>query len=100
MRESVIVVLQKFFIHQSFVHCPVGTEQAFYKHAGECVLEETRRKGSSRWQEEEGSSWYVDFEELGFVFSKVPKSGYKFCITVPEMHPIRLRGLMSFAQIW
>ena len=27
--EFVIVVLEKFFIHQSFVHCLVGTEQIF-----------------------------------------------------------------------
>jgi hypothetical protein len=57
-------------------------------------------KGSSQWQEEEGSSCFVDFEQLGFFLSEVPISGYKLCITVPLMQPIRFRRLMSFAQIW
>ena len=87
-------MLEKLFIHQCFVDCLVGTEQVVINMQGLNMQE-----GSNRW-EEEGSSCFVDFEQLGFFFSEVPISGYKFCITVPQMHPIRLRGLVSFAQIW
>jgi hypothetical protein len=39
------------------------------KHAGDDVLQATGSKGSNSWKEEEGSSWYVDFDQLAFVFS-------------------------------
>jgi hypothetical protein len=58
-----------------------------------CVLGAKRSSGG---QDGEGSSWYVDFAELGFVFllPQVPETGHKFCIVVPRMQPIIFRGLM------